>query len=928
MVKKDIVALRCYLYRDTAPRDDTDLGEQRRIFMHNKSIVLVFDTETTIDEYQNLLFGSCGIWVNGRPTKFYLFHADDLNESDIAVITGYAAQKGYEVLSRKEFVEKVFYPKVYRERAQCIGFNLPFDLSRLAIKYTRSRRYRSGFSLKLAEGIEYTRIVIDSLNSKAAFIEFTAPYSPKKKKYRGYYKGFFVDLRTAAFALTDESYGLATALEDFECEHAKLTPEGHGKITPEYIQYNINDTLATYELYLKISERYGMYNLDKYLNKLYSPASIGKAYLTKIGVKSFLDKNPTFPKEILGYVMTTYYGGRTEVHDRTIPVKVDYLDFTSMYPTVYSLLGMDGLLKAAKITFRDETASSQGFLDSIALREINNKETWQDPLMLTICKVVPDNDILPVRSHYGSKQTYNIGVNKVNSVDGTAVWYTMADLIASKLLSGKSPKIIESISFKPEVDQDGLKEIEVLEGIRVTPKEDFIQKLIEHRMTIKRQAESLKGDAQKQADLKQNILKIIANSTSYGIFIEINTKEQDETVKRFGLDSGKVKVSRTETEGSAFNPIMATFITAGARLIIASAEALIHEHGGHLTYCDTDSIFVSHELVSTVQQFFRQLNPYSTADLEMFKVETDENKKRLDNVWFYGISSKRYVLYGDGQSNERMHIPIRKYSSHGLGHLKDIDHEQWWKEILAVQDDPEARDGIISKYENRYAVSDLTISNYRTWSRFHGHNESKTISRSIKPFNFVTIGTGNQTDPETGKLIVPMIPFVPAKINGTVNMKIREVPFMPFTDYKSGKQYSENPEDYWTPLSEMFDTYRKHRESKFEGNTGQLTRSHITFDKYSIHYIGKETNELDESAATGVDIDYYTDYDDIDKTIKENSELILSWTPKDVVRFGIMKEVLRTLKRHVRDCTLTKVTKDSKSKVMNAIETYYRKGNH
>ena len=39
---------------------------------------------------------------------------------------------------------------------------------------------------------------------------------------------------------------------------------------------------------------------------------------------------------------------------------------------------------------------------------------------------------------------------------------------------------------------------------------------------------------------------------------------------------------------------------------------------------------------------------------------------------FYGISAKRYCLYDNVNGN----IVIGKYSTHGLGHLKDIEGEQ------------------------------------------------------------------------------------------------------------------------------------------------------------------------------------------------------------------------------------------------------------
>ena len=38
-----------------------------------------------------------------------------------------------------EFIEKVFIPAAYRNGATIVGFNLPFDLSRIAMDYQRAR---------------------------------------------------------------------------------------------------------------------------------------------------------------------------------------------------------------------------------------------------------------------------------------------------------------------------------------------------------------------------------------------------------------------------------------------------------------------------------------------------------------------------------------------------------------------------------------------------------------------------------------------------------------------------------------------------------------------------------------------------------------------------------------------------------------------
>ena len=112
------IALRCYV--DTPKKEYKPTNEY-----HSNSLVLVFDTETTIDEYQNLQFGSCGIWINGHQRRFVLFYNDTLKDNEINIITAYAEKHKYEVMPRGEFVEKIFFPYVYKARAICVGFDLP-----------------------------------------------------------------------------------------------------------------------------------------------------------------------------------------------------------------------------------------------------------------------------------------------------------------------------------------------------------------------------------------------------------------------------------------------------------------------------------------------------------------------------------------------------------------------------------------------------------------------------------------------------------------------------------------------------------------------------------------------------------------------------------------------------------------------------------
>jgi hypothetical protein len=111
-----------------------------------------------------------------------------------------------------------------------------------------------------------------------------------------------------------------------------------------------------------------------------------------------------------------------------------------------------------------------------------------------------------------------------------------------------------------------------------------------------------------------------------------------------------------------------------------------------------------------------------------------------------------------------------------------------------------------------------------------------------------------------------MLPFIKE-----TDKRFEEIPYHPFINYKTGDYYpSEGSVDtkfYWKPLSGLLEEYIKHPESKSSGNVGHLERKHLVIDESSIHYIGKESNELEKSEVLGVNTDNYTEYNDIEAQV-------------------------------------------------------------
>jgi hypothetical protein len=108
---------------------------------------LVFDCETCTTPDQRLRFGGYQLRYKGQVWERGAFYEPDvLSEQEITILQQVIDDErsnsdGVPIClrTRAEFVEEVFYRSAYAFGAQIVGFNLPFDLSRLAIRYPSAR---------------------------------------------------------------------------------------------------------------------------------------------------------------------------------------------------------------------------------------------------------------------------------------------------------------------------------------------------------------------------------------------------------------------------------------------------------------------------------------------------------------------------------------------------------------------------------------------------------------------------------------------------------------------------------------------------------------------------------------------------------------------------------------------------------------------
>jgi len=205
-----------------------------------------------------------------------------------------------------------------------------------------------------------------------------------------------------------------------------------------------------------------------------------------MGIKPWRKVQPDFDPNIIGAIMSSYFGGRAEVHRRREIVPTLYGDFASMYPTVCTLMGLWEFVTAAGMTHKDATAETQAFLDQVTLADLQYPATWRRFHVLV--QVRPEANIFPVRARYGHESIATIGLNYLSA--DRPLWFTLADCVTSKLLNGRTPKAIQAIHFEPKPVQNRLRPIAIAghEEYRINPAiDDFYKCMIDLRRSVKKQ---------------------------------------------------------------------------------------------------------------------------------------------------------------------------------------------------------------------------------------------------------------------------------------------------------------------------------------------------------------------------------------------------------------------------------------------------------
>ncbi len=780
-----------------------------------------------------------------------IVHADDPSPSELKVLQGYrrthrarvdhsvlGAQYRIALYSRADF-EKTVLSRAFRSNTTwVIGANLPFDLSRLVAPHLsisstgfeagpgynvdretrkRTRRdepgfYTGGFSLPVSEyqdedgawherGQDEPRLALKRLGPQRTAMGLIWSKGATRRDFHGH----FLDVLTFGAALSGEHLPLTAEppgkgfcelfgvdypawLERFGVPFGKREAPHGERLSPEYISYNRADVGATAELFGALMAEHRSLGIKTQPTRIFSSASISKDTLRRLGVQPRLDAEP-FPREVLGFSMVSFYGGRSECRIRRTPVPVTYLDVKSMYPGVSKLLGLQELMAANRVAVRDSETEpglleeTQAFLDGLTLEDGLHRETWGR--LRGIALVEPRGDLLPIRADW---QAEALGIAQcfVESA-GEAAWWALPDLAAARIRGPHAPAIKRVILFDADALASNLRST-TLAGRRLDlRRHNLYTSLIETRET--------KGKEDQRWD---RFLKVVANSL-YGITAEMNAERtvdgKDTGVAVHALHSFIASTRLPESPGLFFFAPVAALTTAGARLVLAALERLVTDVGGAWCFADTDSMAVvssqkgvfvpcpggtdrmpdgrevvkalSWADVDEIRAHVNALSPFDERVIQDFlKVEevnfegSDPAKPRRE-LWAWAISAKRYMLFvpsrrglrivetTDTEEPEDELEPdeIAEHRLHGLGHLmnpKDPDSsdtawtEETWAWMIAADQHPEDPPAEPAWFDLP-ALSKHTVSSPNLLRAFHAHNLGRSYTEAIKPFNFLLV---------------------------------------------------------------------------------------------------------------------------------------------------------------------------------------------
>jgi len=351
---------------------------------------------------------------------------------------------------------------------------------------------------------------------------------------------------------------------------------------------------------------------------------------------------------------------------------------------------------------------------------------------------------------------------------------------------------------------------------------------------------------------------------------------------------------RVETPGTWFNPLLATLVSSGGRLLLATAISLLHRQDGEYALCDTDSLFavatkngglvpclggphrlpdgreavlaLSHEQVQKeLIDPFRPLNPYDgelgrRSILELEPENLNPETREQIEINALSLAAKRYALFTLDE-NDQPHLVgepgKRRRSEHGLGHLllpHDPDQpgaalDEFWEHLIATElglDHPEP------DYFKQPAFGRLTVTSQQDQNAFKTYNQDRPYPEQIRPWQFLCLAHPHPL--ERARLSI-------RALIGPYDRNLDKLATQEWIDRgnpsRTYRLRLDNPYELSDQtiaaqtIGDYFDSYRNHTDPKMLGPDGDrchpwtrglLQHHHVA--ARALVRIGKESNPL------------------------------------------------------------------------------------
>lgn len=746
---------------------------------------LVVDTETHTDIAQKCKIAMYGLFnlkdASSNPSAIQYASTGiavyDLSAKELAILQAYCKLHNVKLLSRDTFITKVLFPAL-AQGVLLANHNIPFDIGAMASDFAIDD---NKFHFKLCycgetNDIPHTheKIAIPCSIHPTIVVQYLRTH-----KYLMYVEDNnyapIVDTLTLGDALlgktNSSSLNGMIRRYGFKDDKKKEIDSYSGEYNEKFFEYAMHDVYLTSKLLSAEYKLYLQHDINKPFHTIMSEASIGKAYNEKLGIPPFKQTHTEVKSFMYNLANRAYYGARSEIHIRRKPVQVLYCDFKSQYPLVNALLQSQKYLLAEYVQIHHCIDLAQELIDTITLEDLQDKETWS--YLSILVKVQTYGHILPTRFSVNKVTAYGETIS--NDSNHTA-WYSLLDVVASKIRTGKAPRILDAYRLIPHGSIQTNK-LNVLGNSTYNvdlTHDDFFVKVIDLRDGVKAELKQVKlqlkdtptdelYQRRNYLDNLQLALKLMANSTSYGILVETREVQKQDIAGKYNAQ-----------------PI-GIHITAGARLLLAIAETLGLRRGIEHGLCDTDSFAYAkpddmsfdafYANVQDIINWFTPLSPYASKGAIFELEEYNFINGVIAPLYLYGISPKRYVLYNKGENETYV---IRKMSEHGISNFS-TDNE------IALPDDmldiPRNEENIRSFRTERYCLwyraiqyAEKNIAPYvpiELWSSQLALTQ-KSISSSrlygyyryipeIRPFSFFTMTPQSKNKKNKYRYYMPFI---------------------------------------------------------------------------------------------------------------------------------------------------------------------------